>query len=264
MFDIGANLTHQSFADDFDHVLANAQALGITDISITSSTLEDSYQAQAIISTTDSTIDMSTTVGFHPHYADQYHPSFYQEMYRQCQQPLVQAVGETGLDFFRNISSEKDQKDSFEAHMELAIDTGLPLFLHQRDAHKAFTEMLTSHREKLHQVVVHCFTGDKDMLYQYLDLDCHIGITGWICNPHRGQHLWPLVTDIPCDKLMVETDSPYLLPPQHKQQFGRRNEPQCLPAIIDTIAEHRSESSEQIAQLTTNNARLFFTPDKQS
>ena len=262
LFDIGANLTHESFSNDLQELLKSASQAKVRNISITASTLEDSRKALQLIDQLQKVIEypsLMTTVGFHPHYASQYKKSCYSEMLEQSRHERVKAIGETGLDYYRNHSSEQEQQDSFEEHMRLASETQLPLFLHQREAHKKFTDMLSSNRDSLSNVVVHCFTGDKSMLYKYLDLNCFIGITGWICDSKRGRHLWPLVADIPADKLMIETDSPYLIPPHYKKELGRRNEPKCLYKVLELIADHRKETFERLAVLTTKNAKAFFS-----
>ena len=133
------------------------------------------------------------------------------------------------------------------------------MFLHERDAHKDFAEILRSHRQQLNAVVVHCFTGDKDALHDYIDLDCHIGITGWICDERRGTHLIPLVADIPLDRIMIETDAPYLMPRNIKPKpKSRRNEPKNLLYICAFLAKCLNTSAEALAASTTINAQRFF------
>ena len=138
------------------------------------------------------------------------------------------------------------------------------MFLHERDAYPTFGEILKSSRDVLNRTVVHCFTGEKEALHAYLDLDCYIGITGWICDERRGTHLLALVKDIPIDRLLVETDSPYLMPRSiQPKPKTRRNEPQYLPAVCRTVAECRGIEYEQLAAATTANARAFFDlPDQ--
>ncbi|MDH5737872.1 MAG: TatD family hydrolase, partial [Gammaproteobacteria bacterium] len=177
----------------------------------------------------------------------------------------VKAIGETGLDFFRDFSPRTVQEKSFESHIEMAMALQMPLFLHERDAWPRFAQILKSYRDQLGNVVVHCFTGAKEALYDYLDMDCHIGITGWLCDERRGAHLIPLMSSIPADRLMIESDAPYLLPrtirPKPK---SRRNEPFYLPFVCEAVAMATGRTTDQIAQETTGNARRFFnleTPD---
>ncbi|MEO7916858.1 MAG: TatD family hydrolase, partial [Dokdonella sp.] len=164
-----------------------------------------------------------------------------------------------GLDFFRDFSPRPAQRKAFECQLQLAAENGKPLFLHQRDAHDDFIVSLDRVRSQVGQVVVHCFTGVREELIDYLDRDCHIGITGWICDERRGHHLKELVGLIPADRLLIETDSPYLMPrdlvpkPSH-----RRNEPMYLAHICAAVAAARGETAEHVAEITTRNAREFF------
>ena len=178
-------------------------------------------------------------------------------------EPEVRAAGETGLDYHRDYSPREAQRFAFERQLALGIEAGKPLFLHQRDAHEDFVAMVRAARDRIGRAVVHCFTGDRRELHDYLDLDLHIGITGWICDERRGLHLRELVRDIPAGRLMIETDAPYLLPrnlvpkPSH-----RRNEPCFLPHIAAEVARDRGESLEQLTAHTAATAREFFAlPD---
>ena len=256
LIDIGANLTHDSFNQDFDEVLERAATAGVGRMIVTGASKEGSRRALEIAAKYDF---LFATAGIHPHHAGETDTSAIGLLGDLSANEKVKAIGETGLDFFRDFSPRPDQIRSFERHMELAIETGLPLFLHERDAHPTFAEVLQSYRDNLSGAVVHCFTGAKDALYAYLDLDCHIGITGWICDERRGEHLKALVRDIPDDRLMIETDAPYLMPrtlrPKPKT---RRNEPMHLPEICRTVAECRETSYDDLARLTTTNAHRFF------
>jgi TatD DNase family protein len=167
------------------------------------------------------------------------------------------AIGETGLDYFRDISPREAQIFSFEQHIKLAIETQAPLFLHQRDAHKDFYPIIKQHRDQISNLVVHCFTDTKEALFDYLDLDCHIGITGWVCDERRGLHLRELVKNIPQHRLMIETDSPYLIPRDLKLKT-RRNEPKYLPHIAQVIAALRSENLDDFNNAIDKNSRSFF------
>jgi TatD DNase family protein len=168
-------------------------------------------------------------------------------------------VGETGLDYFRDFSPRESQRKVFERQLQIGIDSGLPLFLHQRDAHADFIAILRIVRDQVSDLVVHCFTGTQKELHECLDLDCHFGITGWICDERRGTHMQAFMKDIPENRLMIETDSPYLKPRDLRPRVkAHRNEPQWLPWIAGTLAACRGETREQLAELTTANARRFF------
>jgi TatD DNase family protein len=258
LIDIGANLTHDSFHDDFEEVLARARNQGIARMIVTGASIEGSEQALALAQQYAGFL--FATAGIHPHHATDANDKALAGISALARHPEVRAVGETGLDFFRNFSPRDRQIESFEAHLEIAAGNGLPVFLHERDAAPTFAEVLAPWRTRLDKVVVHCFTGDKDALYSYLDLDCHIGLTGWVCDERRGTHLIPLIADIPRDRLMIETDAPYLMPRNVEPKPNtRRNEPQYLPWICRFVAEVLHESYEDVARRTTENARRFFS-----
>jgi TatD DNase family protein len=163
------------------------------------------------------------------------------------------------LDFNRDFSPRSHQEQWFEAQLELAFALELPLFLHERDAHERFLEILRPYRDRVPAAVVHCFTGTQDELQAYLDLDLHIGITGWICDERRGLHLQELVRSIPLNRLMLETDAPYLTPRtlRPKPKSGR-NEPAFLPYVLETVAQAMAKPPEVVADATTQTARQFF------
>ena len=175
------------------------------------------------------------------------------------QKDVVIAVGECGLDYFRNLSPRDAQLSAFRRQLEIAKDSALPLFLHQRDAHDDFVTVLEPELPNIARAVAHCFTGEEDALREYLAMGLYIGLTGWICDERRGENLLSIVSIIPDEKLLVETDAPYLIPrtlrPKPKT---RRNEPAYLPEIIRVLAKARDQSKEHIAKITTDNARRFF------
>jgi TatD DNase family protein len=167
------------------------------------------------------------------------------------------AIGECGLDFNRNYSPHPDQEKWFVAQLELGLELGKPLFLHSRDAHPRFAEIVKHHG--IRNAVAHCFTGGKEELHAYLDLGLHIGITGWICDERRGRHLVELVRDIPRERLLLETDAPYLTPRDLRPQpKARRNEPAFLPHILGAVAAALGRPAAEVAAETTRNAVAFF------
>ncbi len=251
--DIGANLTHPSFHDDLEAVVARARAAGVSTIVLTGTTVLESEMAGALADR----LDLYSTVGVHPHHARDCGPATIGELRELAQRPRAVAIGESGLDFNRNYSPHPDQEKWFIAQLELGLELGKPLFLHSRDAHPRFAEILRHHRVK--DAVAHCFTGEKDELHAYLDLGLYIGITGWICDERRGTHLLELVRDIPSDRLLLETDSPYLTPRDLRPQpKARRNEPAFLPHIAKTVARALGRPVEEIAAETARNARTLF------
>ena len=258
LIDIGANLTHPAFESDLDEVISHAHAAGVGQIIVTGTTIEDSRRA----------LDLSlrkeflfATAGVHPHHARDCDAETIPSLRRIAQDPRVVAIGECGLDFNRNYSPHPDQEKWFAAQVELALSIQKPLFLHSRDAHPRFSEILKT--LKVENAVAHCFTGGRAELRSYLDLGLYIGITGWICDERRGRHLLELVGEIPPDRLLLETDAPYLTPRDlHPQPKARRNEPAFLPHIVRAVARALSRPVEEVAIETTRNARAFFGLDE--
>ena len=199
------------------------------------------------------------TAGIHPHHARTCGPLALAALREFFARDEVVAVGECGLDYNRNYTPEPHQQACFEAQLELAAELGLPLFLHERDAHAAFVRLIERWRPRLSRAVVHCFTGTRAELERYLALDLHIGVTGWICDERRGQELKQLVARIPAERLMIETDAPYLLPRDlvPKPPNGR-NEPAFLRHVLATVAACRGEPVDAVARATTATAVEFF------
>jgi len=256
VIDIGANLAHDSFDADREAVLSRAWTAGVEAIIITGSSLGSARQAIELCTLAPDRL--FATAGVHPHHAADWNASTREAFAALATQPALVALGECGLDYFRDYCPHDIQREAFAAQLALAASTGKPLFLHQREAHEDFHAMLREHRKALGPVVVHCFTDTGEALDDYLALDCHIGITGWICDERRGRHLLDIVERIPAGRLMIETDAPYLLPRTAPKQPSRRNEPALLPWIVAALATARGESPEAVAAHTTSTARAFF------
>ncbi len=255
--DIGANLAHDSFDDDRDAVLERALEAGVTRIVVTGSSDESNRQAAALAKAHPGFL--YSTAGVHPHHASDYDDDSSALIRELAESGQVVAVGECGLDYFRNFSPREAQLDAFRAQLEIAADTGLPVFLHQRDAHDDFVEVLEPMLPKLSRAVAHCFTGEHESLREYLALGLYIGVTGWICDERRGTHLKEIIPVVPDDRLMIETDAPYLLPRTiTPKPRTRRNEPMHLVEVLRTVAEARGQSIEHVAAITTANAERFF------
>lgn len=260
LIDIGCNLTHDSFDDDRDKVIEAAREAGVVQMIITGASAEGSVAALELAGKYPG--QLYATAGVHPHRASQYDSETDSLIRDLAGREAVVSIGETGLDYFRDFSPRSDQRSSFEQQIQIAIETGLPFFLHQRDAHNDFVAMLKESRDQLDNVVVHCFTGSKAEMFECLDLDCHIGITGWICDERRGTHMKEYMKDIPSNRLMIETDAPYLKPRNLRPKIkSHRNEPRLLPWILGTLAACRNEHPEELAKITTRNAREFFRLD---
>jgi len=255
MIDIGANLTHDSFDKDRKLVIQSAVDVGVNTMIVTGSSMTCSQKAYQL--THEFPDVLYSTVGIHPHHASEYTGETEELIMELIQHEKVVAIGETGLDYFRDISPREAQIFSFEQHIKLAIETKAPLFLHQRDAHKDFYPIIKEYRDQISQLVVHCFTDSKEALFDYLDLDCHIGITGWICDERRGLHLRELVKSIPNNRLMVETDAPYLIPRDLKLKT-RRNEPKHLPHIAKVIADLKGQDESVFTNEIVNTSKSFF------
>jgi len=257
LIDIGANLTHDSFDHDRDAVIARAQAAGVTQMIVTGASREHSPKALELARQYPGVL--FATAGVHPHHASEYTDECDLEMRALHAQPEVVAVGECGLDYFRDFSPRPAQRRAFERQLQLAAENGKPLFLHQRDAHADFMAMMRNFDGALAAAVVHCFTGTRAELFDYLDRDWHIGITGWLCDERRGLHLRELVKHIPADRLMMETDAPYLLPRTlTPKPQSRRNEPAFLPHIAAELARDRGEKLAITAAHASASARAFF------
>jgi TatD DNase family protein len=198
------------------------------------------------------------TAGVHPHHATELSAARLDELAELASAREVVAVGECGLDYFRDFAPREAQRAAFHRQLELAARLGKPVFLHQRDAHEDFLAILREHGSR-HTGVAHCFTGGGTELAAYLGVGLAIGITGWICDERRGAHLVPLVREIAAGKLLLETDGPYLLPRDLKPPPAtRRNEPAFLSHIATVVARARGESVTTLAQHSTAAARALF------
>ena len=260
LIDIGVNLTNPSFDERHSAVLERAYAAGVQQLVLTGTSVEGSEQAlELCMSLDESAQRLFSTAGIHPHSASAWSSDSAQRLRDLLNQPRVRAVGECGLDFNRDFSPRPQQEKVLEEHLALAVELKLPVFLHERDANQRLLEILKDYRDHLPAAVVHCFTGEQQALFSYLDLDLHIGITGWICDERRGTHLHPLVREIPQGRLMLESDAPYLLPRtlRPKPKNGR-NEPAFLTEVLREVALHRNETLEDLALHSTACARAFF------
>ena len=250
MFDIGANLTSSHFSDDLDSVLDESFEAGVKKICITSSNLQDVRNAKEI---TERNKNLYYSVGFHPHNAKDFKIEFLKDMSIYLDDPKAICLGEMGLDFNRNFSSKDEQILCFESQLSLANSINKPLFLHQRDAHEEFLSILDNYKFN-QNLIVHCFTGNLSELEDYLKRDFYIGITGWVCDLKRGLDLRECINHIPQEKLLIETDSPYLSP----RKKIRRNEPKFLIDVAEEVARLRQQTKESIVKSSYENSLNFF------
>ncbi len=257
LVDIGANLAHDSFNEDRSDMMQRAFEAGVSKMIVTGSSDDSNIAALKIASESQGTL--FSTAGVHPHHASDYSDASDAIIRQLIKDPQVVAVGECGLDYYRNFSPRTAQLDAFRRQLEIAKESGKPLFLHQRDAHDDFVDLLEPYLSDISRAVAHCFTGEGESLREYLAMGLYVGITGWVCDERRGKHLYDIVSIIPDDRLLIETDAPYLLPrtirPKPKT---RRNEPMYLPEVVRVIAEARGQSVEHVAEITTANAVHFF------
>ena len=257
LVDIGANIAHDSFDDDRADMMRRAADAGVGRIIVTGSSDESNVQAANLAEQFPGIL--YSTAGVHPHHASDYTDDSDALIRSLIEKDVVVAVGECGLDYFRNFSPREAQLEAFKRQLDIAKDSGLPVFLHQRDAHDDFIEVLEPALPDLSRAVAHCFTGEGESLREYIAMGLYVGITGWICDERRGKHLHDIVAIIPDDKLLIETDAPYLLPrtirPKPK---SRRNEPMYLPEVVRVVAAARGQTEEHVASTTTANAVRFF------
>ena len=261
LIDIGVNLSNSRFEDDIESILIRAQESKVTKIILTGTSIKETEMVIALCERYQNQFPsmLYATAGIHPHEAKSFNGSAIETLEGLAKHSCVVAIGETGLDFNRNFSPQNTQEKAFESQIELAVNCKLPLFLHERDASKRQLEILKSYQNHLPKAVIHCFTGDKKTLFSYLDLDLYIGITGWICDERRGHDLQNIVKNIPLNRLMVETDAPYLLPRNMPETpKNRRNEPANLNYVVAGIAAHREESANILAQSSSATAVAFF------
>jgi len=255
--DIGVNLTNKSLMQNIDAVLQRAAEVGVKQMVVTGTSLEESQAAIELCHLYPR--DLFCTAGMHPHHASDWNEDSLSQLAILAGEDAVRAVGETGLDFNRDFSPRDRQLEVFHQQLELACDVGKPVFTHQRDAHDSFVAILREYRTALQPIVVHCFTDNRAALREYLDLDCHIGVTGWICDERRGVELQEMVKYIPADRLMLETDAPYLLPRDlDPKPRSRINEPCNLPHIARSVAHYQNKDMALLAAECLQTTRQFF------
>ncbi|MDN3652394.1 TatD family hydrolase [Thalassotalea ponticola] len=260
LIDIGVNLTSSRFDNDRAEVVASAQQAGITKMLITGTNVDASEQAAQLCSQFSG---LYSTAGVHPHDADNVPDDYVDRLKALLKHPKVKAVGECGLDFNRNFSSPENQQRVFAQQLQLAVEFNLPVFLHQRDAFTTWQQILSAYTPQLAGGVSHCFTGDKPQLKQCLDMGLYIGITGWITDPKRGTELYDIARYIPLDRVMVETDAPYLTPKNIRPKpKSSRNEPKYLHSVVDTLATAMQVDRDLLIEhATANSNRLFALAD---
>lgn len=257
MIDIGVNLTNSRFDKDRSEVISRALSSGIQGILITGTNVLESQKAYELCQQFPNYL--YCTAGVHPHDADHVNNDYLVKIRKMATSPYVKAIGECGLDFNRNFSTPANQESVFSEQIHLASELNLPLFLHQRDAFDTWYQLLTPYLNKVPAMIAHCFTGNRNELYQCLDANMYIGITGWLCDERRGQDLRDIIASIPLNRLMIETDAPYLTPRTIKPRpKSNRNEPSYLSYIVKTIAQLTSFTEDDIIKQTMINTCKVF------
>jgi TatD DNase family protein len=258
LFDIACNFSSDRFEKDLNKVIKRAKDSNVTKFLLVSASLKDAEKVNKIYQ--DNKDSCFLTIGAHPHHANEFNSSSPSEMKRLIDEYKPHSVGETGLDFFRNISSYEEQLFAFEEQIRIAIETNLPLFLHQRDAHDDFMKIISKYKNDISKAVVHCFTGTQKELDDYLEMEFSIGLTGWICDERRNIDLRKSLKNIPLDKLMIETDCPYLIPRNlNNKPKNNRNEPAYLPHIANEIALLINLDKDKLIDITYKNSINFFS-----
>jgi TatD DNase family protein len=254
IFDSHCHLDDKSYAKDLDAVIERARSAGVTRMMTIGVNKRTSVQA---VSLAQFHTGIYASVGIHPHDVKNCNDSILQELINLAKNEKVRAWGEMGLDFNRMYSPRKDQEKWFEKQLEHAEESGFPMIFHERDSNGRFLEILKGQKSAAIKGVVHCFSGNQNELDQYLALGLQIGITGILTIKSRGAQLRKLVTNIPSDRLLVETDAPYLVPAPEKNR-NRRNEPAFVKSVLLKLAEVRNEDPQQLAQIVwQNTCRLY-------
>ncbi|MCM2285772.1 MAG: TatD family hydrolase [Desulfobacula sp.] len=258
LFDSHSHIDDKAYDEDLDEVISRAKKENVLGIMIVGIDLPTSLKAIRIARTQDHII---TSVGVHPHDAAHCSKNLLDSLFRLAKENhCVKAWGETGLDYNRMFSPAKDQEACFEAQLDMAGRLDLPLIFHERDSHGRFYEILKSNGPKSRKGVVHCFSGTREELFKYLDLGYHIGITGIVTIEKRGEYLRSLIPHIPEERLVIETDAPYLTPAPQKNKY-RRNEPAFVKSVLLKLAEVKGADPEMLSQTIFNNTKKLYQVD---
>ncbi len=259
--DIGINLTNKQFQNDTDNIVQNALDANVSQMILTGTNVKNSQESAKIAKQYPEIL--FTTAGIHPHDAKSYDPQSITKLKELLQQKQVVSVGECGLDFDRDFSPRNMQETCYKAQLELAIEVQKPLFLHERSAFNRFVDITNDYLSKLPKAVVHCFTGNLQEARIYLDKGFYLGFTGAISDTNRFVHLKEVLRYVPIDRIMIETDAPFMLPKNvPKTMLTKYHERRCEPAFLSYVAEiivqYKGISIDNVAKETTSNAISFF------
>ncbi|RJQ73009.1 MAG: TatD family deoxyribonuclease [Desulfobacteraceae bacterium] len=254
IFDSHCHLDDHCYDRDLESVVQRARQADVQAIMVVGIDLESSRRAVAIAHAHEG---LYAAVGLHPHDAKSCEESLLAELSRLANDFKVKAWGETGLDFNRMYSPRRNQEICFARQLEMGGTLNLPMIFHERDSQGRFLEILKIHWGTRSKGVVHCFSGNDAELDAYLEMGLYIGITGILTIQTRGKTLREMARRIPAERLLVETDAPYLTPTPERNKF-RRNEPAFVRTVLFKLAEVRQEPPETIAQATWANTRRLF------
>ena len=260
LVDICVNLMDKVFFEKENVVIEEAKKNNVFKMVLVGNDLDSSKKAVAMAEE----FNFISTAGYHPHNAKEWTKDSYKSLLKITKSNYVKAIGECGLDFNRNFSPPETQNKIFLNHISLAKETKLPMFIHERDAFYQMHSILKENISECKNIVIHCFTGTKNALIDYLDLGVYIGLTGWVCDDRRGKHLRDFINIIPDDKLLIETDSPYLSPyisskkPDVTSEMKHLNKPAYLTEVAKSVAKYRGQSYDNICNITYENYQNFF------
>ena len=251
-YDIGLNLFCKQFPEP-EKIIGEAEDNGVCCI-LTGTDIKESRKINDFVKAHD----VFGTAGIHPHNADRAKQEDFLLMEQiLCENDKMVAVGECGLDYDRMFSTRENQIRCLEKHIVLAEKLGMPMFLHERSAADDFRKRFKNHQDICRRSVVHCFTGNKDTLDKYLSLGFSIGITGWICDDRRGKELREAVRIIPLDRILVETDAPYL-PPRNVPGLDRTNVPWNIKYVVRELAKYMKVPEDELIENAKRNTERIY------
>jgi TatD DNase family protein len=257
-FDIGVNLLDRRF--DAEDVIARAAEQQVNQLCVISSNLEETIAAQAFVKNHNEQVGFQQlvyTAGVHPHHADGFSPDAIIQIKQLVSDKNMVAIGECGLDFNRNFSTQENQLRSFEAQLVCAAENKKTVYLHERDAFDDQIRLLRAYLPSIPNAIVHCFTGSTRQMEAYLELGCYIGITGWVCDDKRGVDLQEAVKYLPLERVLLETDAPYLFPKNVKPRT-KNNEPCFLPHVANKVADLKGIDVNQLSEVSLANTYKVF------
>jgi len=256
--DIGVNMNSKQYAGIHDTVMKNAKDAGVKSIITISNSLKECGQNVELCKKYSDVPKLYCTAGSHPHCSKELTDEKLRMIRKiaESNKQYVVAIGECGLDYNRMFSPAHIQRKWFEEQIKLAITLNLPLYFHERDAFNDFYDIVKKY-DLNGKAIIHCFTGSKEALLAYLKLGFYIGITGWVCDENRGKALQAMIPKIPLDRILLETDAPWLTP-KNLKPYPKFNEPKHVHEVIKKVAGiMRITPDDLINHAAENRKRLF-------